>query len=75
MLEKTTRDFDEKHIRRAVERQDAQTQSRAPADVATDSTPTDIQPDDERTTQTRPRESDLPLRGGQFRLTNDRPND
>ena len=47
------KDFDEKHIRRAVERQDAQTQSHTPADIATDSKPHDVQPIGERITQTR----------------------
>ena len=48
---------------RAVERQDAQTQSQT-EDIPTDSIPQDVQPDDARSTQTRPRESDLPLQGG-----------
>ena len=40
-----------------------QTQSQTPDDTTTDPAP-DIQPMDDRTTQTRPRESDLPLQGG-----------
>ena len=57
-------DFDEKHIRRAVERQDAQTKSQTEPDITTDTIPQDIQPDNNTITQSRPRESDLPLQGG-----------
>ena len=40
------KEFDEKHIRRAVERQDAQTQSQTPENISTDSMPQDVQPDE-----------------------------
>lgn len=59
-----TQGYDEKHIRRAVERNDAQTQSQMPADGATDPTADDMQTSGERVTQTRPRESDVAQQGG-----------
>ena len=43
-------DFGERHIRRAVERQDAQTQLQPAPDIATDSAPHDMQPYDDKPT-------------------------
>ena len=56
--------YDEEHIRRAMHRQDAQTQSQAPPEQQTEPTPHDGQPHDDRVSHTRPRESDLPVQGG-----------
>ena len=56
-------DYDARHIRRAMQTQDAQTQAQAPADDNADSATPDARPMDD-STRTRPRESDLPLQGG-----------
>ena len=56
-------DYDARHIRRAMQTQDAQTQAQAPADDNADSATPDARPMDD-STRTRPREPDLPLQGG-----------